>query len=532
MKKLLQNRNFYLAFAGVLVGALLLTLFDGRLVSLQGWFAYTIVLGLGLILILLTWRWIQPEKPPSVVLTATLIALSIRILVGLVLIRALPVYGYDQNAQNAGYVYFDAYKRDTDAWDRARSDQPLLNAFTNPKVSDQYGGTLFYSAGIYRYLSPDAHRPLLVTSVNATLAVLGMLFAWTFVSHYFGKTAGIISVWLMALYPESVLLGASQMREPFLITALAAALWAYALWTEDQGRKSLILALVILFITLPISPPFILVLLVTIGLVWIWERKMNLRRVAPIMIFGLALAFFSIYFAARSWGALEGISGSLWQIILGWWEHTGGTWRINLVTDQSLNLDVLLTQIPTWSQIPFLVIFGLAQPFLPAALFAPGAVIWRVIGILRSVGWFFFIPFLAYAPILAIRKRRQVKLGTFFAFYIWITALIASYRAPSYQWDNPRYRVVYLVMQVALVGWVWVKSREDKDPWVARLGWALMGFCLVLSHWYLGRFLDTPSLSLPMTMIAALGIAAIILVAGLLRDYLSKKNVNEGSLEV
>jgi 4-amino-4-deoxy-L-arabinose transferase-like glycosyltransferase len=371
-----------------------------------------------------------------------------------------------------------------------------------------------------------------VTTVNATIAGLGIILAWAFLVLFFNKEAGVIAVWLMALYPESVLLGASQMREPFLIMALAGALSAYALWIKGQGKRSTFLATAILMIALLISPPFIFIVLLTIGLAWLWERRMGIRQIVPITVLGAAVAFGSVYLAARSWGALEGISGSIWQILLGWWENTGGAWRVNIVTDQSLNLDVLLNRMPAWSQVPFLVVFGLAQPFLPAALASPGALIWRVIGILRSLGWFFFLPFFAYAPIFAVRNRREVRLGTLLAFYIWITALMASYRAPSYQWDNPRYRVVYLVVQAALIGWIWVKSREEKDPWIARLGWALGGFSLVIAHWYLGRSFDTPSLSLPVTMLSALGVAVIIPVLGLVRDYRSRRKIPSRSLEV
>jgi hypothetical protein len=246
----------------------------------------------------------------------------------------------------------------------------------------------------------------------------------------------------------------------------------------------------------------------------------------------MLLALLSVVFAARSWGALEGISGSLWQIFIGWWEHTGGAWRVNLVTDQSLNLDVLLLRLPDWVHIPFLVVFGLAQPFLPAAIVAPGAPIWRVIGIFRSMGWFLVLPFLLYAPIYAIRKMGWRHIATYLSIYVWITALVASYRAPSYQWDNPRYRVVYLVIQAALIGWLWVKREEERNPWVVRLGWSVLGFCLIVTHWYLGRFFPLPSLSLPMTMILAIAVAVIIPLAGIGKDLVQARRLPGTSQEV
>ena len=533
MRARLSNRNFLLAVALVLLAASALVFLDGNQATLQGWFAYAVILGVGAGLILATWLWIQPEGIPRTVLIAAIATMTIRILLGLVLLRALPEYGYDQIAQRDGYVSYDAYKRDTDAWARSKSDQPLLNAFTTPKESDQYGGYLFLSAAVYRYLSPDAHRPLLMTAIGAAVAGIGTLLSWVFIRHYFGTKAALIGAWLMALYPEAVLWGSSQMREPFLITALAGALSSYTLWLSGYSKRSLLLATLVIFIlTLPISPPFVLVLLVTVGLSWLWEQKLDLRRTLPLIALAILLAFISVYIAARSWVALEGIHGSIWQIITGWWEHTGGAWRVTLVTDQSLNLDVLLLRLPNWLHVPFLVIFGLAQPFLPAAIVAPGATIWRLIGSFRAIGWFLFLPFLLYAPVKSIRKMGWRHITTYMSIYVWITALAASYRAPSYQWDNPRYRVVYLVIQVALIGWLWVKRAEARDPWVVRLGWANLGFNLVVAHWYVGRVFHTPRLSLPTTMLLAIAIGIMIPIAGMASDYLQAKKIARTSVEV
>jgi hypothetical protein len=369
-----------------------------------------------------------------------------------------------------------------------------------------------------------------MTSIGAVVAGIGTLLSWVFIRHYFGTKAALIGAWLMALYPEAVLWGSSQMREPFLITALAGALTSYTLWLSGHSKRSLLLATLSIFLlTLPISPPFVLVLLVTVGLGWLWGQKVDLRRTLPFIVLAILLAFISVYFAARSWIALEGIHGSIWQIIIGWWEHTGGTWRVTLVADQSLNLDVLLLRMPTWSHIPFLVLF---QPFLPAAIVAPGASIWRVIGIFRSMGWFLILPFLLYAPLYSIRKMGWRHIATYLSFFVWITALVASYRAPSYQWDNPRYRVVYIALQAALIGWLWVKREEERDPWVVRLGWSVLGFCLVVTHWYLGRFFPLPSLSLPMTMILAIVVAVLIPLAGMAKDLVQARRLPGTSQEV
>ena len=74
----------------------------------------------------------------------------------------LPVSGYDTKTQQSGYLFFDAYRRDSQAWDLAQSSKPLMKAFDDKYSSDQYGGLLWMSAFIYRYLSAGVHQPLLV----------------------------------------------------------------------------------------------------------------------------------------------------------------------------------------------------------------------------------------------------------------------------------------------------------------------------------------------------------------------------------
>ncbi len=43
-------------------------------------------------------------------------------------------------------------------------------------------------------------------------------------------------------------------------------------------------------------------------------------------------------------------------------------------------------------RIPFLVLYGILQPVLPAAIAYPGIAIMRVIAIFRSTGWYLIAP--------------------------------------------------------------------------------------------------------------------------------------------
>src|SRR5678816_2840290 len=124
-------------------------------------------------------------------------------------------------------VFTDAHRRDDEAWKLAYSSRFILEAFSKKFAYDQYGGLLAFSAFVYRYLSPDAHRPLMLILLSAIVAALGIPFLWRAVNQIFGEKVAWASTWIFALYPESILLGASIMREPYLLTFSAMALYGF-----------------------------------------------------------------------------------------------------------------------------------------------------------------------------------------------------------------------------------------------------------------------------------------------------------------
>ncbi|MGH2605957.1 MAG: hypothetical protein ACRDG5_05140, partial [Anaerolineales bacterium] len=106
----------------------------------------------------------------------------------------------------------------------------------------------------------------------------------------------------------------------------------------------------------------------------------------------------------------------------------------------------------------------------------------------------------------------------FLVLLVWLTAILASFRASSYQWDSPRYRAVFLAAQAALVGWAWVHSRETQTPWLGRVAGVTGFMVLAALQWYLGRFCGTPSLGLPQTLALILLGSALLLVGGWVWD--------------
>jgi hypothetical protein len=481
---------------GSSVVGLILSLTDGFGFSLPGWSAYSILTAISLLLIFLVWAAVERDERSGWLFTVALIAFLLRLGVGVALYRALPVYGYGEKAEQAGYVYWDAYKRDSDAYARGRGELPLVAAFSDPKRSDQYGGLLFVSAGIYRFLGTEQHRPLLPVTLLAGIASLAVIFSWGVGRRLFNPSVAAGAAWIAALYPEAVLLGASQMREPFLITAFAMSIYSYFVAKDGELQRGLLwLAAAIGIFTLPISPPFVAVIVVTLLVTGLWEQRVLSKRVVLIILLALILLLIGGFLAARAWSALEEIEGTPLAIVQAWLGNAVASWRVNRVSEQSVWLDTLLSGMPASLQLPFLVLFGLVQPFLPAALVAPGSMLWKSIAIWRSLGWFMLLPLLLYGTVASIRRLGWRHVGTFFSLFVWISALIASYRAPSYQWDNPRYRAVFLAVQGVIAAWAWWQGRQSHDPWMRHL-FVIFGVdTLIFTYWYLGRYTALPKLA-------------------------------------
>ncbi len=481
---------------GVFLSSALMAALDGRGFSLAGWFAYLTLGALCAGLVTLAWRGVTHGRGPRWLLVAILVALGLRLALGLALAAALPRYGYDEAPQRAGYVFRDAYDRDNDSRRLAKSDAPLWSALTERADSDQYGGLTFISAAAYRYLSPARHRPMLVVLLGATASALAVLFTWAFVSLTFGGRAAKFAAWTVALYPEAVLLGASQMREPFVIMGVALAFFGYARLRSGSLRAGVLLSLLGVLATLPISPPYALAELLILGAAWAWEGSRSRRLALTLVIPGAAAVILLLLVVAGAWSGIGDLSGSALGVIRDWIANAAGQWRVTSIRDLSGWLDLLFDLLPPWAHVPFLVAYGAVQPLLPAALADnTGAPLWQAIAIYRAVGWFSLLPFLLYAPFAALRREGWRSLAFYLAVLVWVWTLLAAYRATGYQWDSPRYRAGLLAAQAALAGWAWVHARRSRSPWLRRTAMLVVIPTLVFLHWYIGRYYHTPRLS-------------------------------------
>jgi len=160
--------------------------------------------------------------------------------------------------------------------------QTLWSAFDKNYYTDQYGGLLALSALTYRYFSPDSHRPLLIVVLAALIAALGVPFLYKATRLLWDEKLAFVSVWLFSLYPESVLTGGAQMREPFLLTFIAMAFWGFAEWLNQGRSRGWWWVGISMAGMLLVSPAIALVLLVLLG-GWLWVRGERKRVPWPIL---------------------------------------------------------------------------------------------------------------------------------------------------------------------------------------------------------------------------------------------------------
>ncbi|MGC1375918.1 MAG: hypothetical protein WA821_06845 [Anaerolineales bacterium] len=524
---------------GLALGAALALVSPGAF--LPGWLAFSLLAILALLALTASHRLAGGGKTLGVILA---LAFALRLGLGVGAYVLEPRIGYDNPVNKAGYLFTDAFVRDNQAWDLATSSNSLMTAFDEKLVSDQYGGLLWVSSLEYRYLSPDAHRPLLVTLLAALFGALGAAFVWAAGKRISTEKLALVSALVFAFFPEAVLQGAAQMREPFLMTFIAMAFYGLVEWqasrrpqTSQQTsevfplrglRKTsevlgwswlwIVLALIGMFL---VSPGFILVTLIAAA-GWLYFSQDG-RRI-PWQAVVAALAVFAIAFIvlSLSWTSLVAVKSGGPLGVVGDWARETVKWNQQLLKNSSGIVQLLFEKFPSGLQLPFVAIYGILQPVLPAAIFEPAsASFWQVLGIVRALGWYLMLPFLAYAPFSASKmdgsqKRRWLWLG----LVVWAWIVIASLRGGADQWDNPRYRVILLGWQAILVAQAFLALKQGRGRWWLRILGVEAVLLVVFTHWYMYRYMNIGfNIGIRNTLALAIGLS-ILLVLG---DWLVEK---------
>lgn len=536
---LLKRSDFlWLLPTGLALGAVLGLLGPGAF--LPGFLAFSLLSITGLLILKVGWRLGRGGKTLAWVLA---LAFALRLGLGVGAYVLEPLIGYDNETNRAGYLFTDAFVRDGQAWELAQSPNSLLTAFDEKLLSDQYGGLLWVSALLYRYLSPDAHRPLLVTLLAAWFGALGVAFVWATAKRLSGESSARVAAIVFAFYPESILQGAAQMREPFLMTFVAVAFYGLVEWQALQNSEVsksypddkkqfaktsefyspwlwMALALAGMFL---VSPGFILVTLVVSG-GWLYFSE---DRSLPWQVILVALGVFVVAFIALSlsWESLVAVQGGGPLGVVGNWARETVKWNQQLLKSGSGIVQLVFENVPAVLHLPFVAVYGLLQPVLPAVVFEPSVPFWQILGTLRSLGWYALLPVLAYAPFAAsgidgLEKRRWLWL----ALAVWAWALIASLRGGADQWDNPRYRVILLAWQALVAAQVFLLLKQGRGRWLLRILVVEAVLLVVFTHWYMYRYLGIGfNIGIRNTLALALGVSTLLVVCDWVVEKLRQK---------
>jgi hypothetical protein len=496
----------WVVVTAAVVGAGLALLQPGSLWT--GWISFTILLAIGLATLRIAVRWAGGGRTLAVM---TGLALGLRLLVGTSLYVVLPLDGYDDPDDRAGHVFTDAHRRDDQAWELAASGTPLWAAFDRSYYTDQYGGLLAASALTYRVLSADSHRPLLMLTLAALFAALGVPFFFRAARSLWDAQLATFSSWLYCLYPESVLTGGAQMREPFLLTLISITLWGFAEMLAERNRAGWAWILVGLAGLVAVSPG---IALATVVLLAVWLRVRGAPLRSPAVIWAVAAVVAAVALLLLAWSVRTSGSASDTPIgVLARWFQDSVSWVIFQLERGSGQVQNVFSKIFPAAQLVFVVGYGVTQPLLPPAFFEPTTVTWHVVGILRSAGWYLLLPLLVYSPISFWMSKKDAgrRVWLWLATFSWLWILICAVRAGGDQWDNPRYRLIFFGIQALVVGRAWLSWKTARDPWLPRVLVAEIVCLLIFGQWYVSRYYLVGT-HFPIMMVMGVCIASVLLI--------------------
>ncbi len=441
--------------------------------NMQEWSRIPAGLLIGAGIIYLTWVLFQKHEMPKKLLYLIIAAFLIRFALGVFWDWALPEFGYDNPVNNAGYVMEDAFNRDQAAWTLAQSDEPLLSAFSGFSHTDQYGGLIFISASIYRFLGGTLHQPLMLVAVFGAISAIGVMFVWLIAKKLFNLKTANLAAWFLMLYPEACLLGSSQMREAVTPTMALAIIFMVLLIQKEFSWKKATSLILLFIISFLISFPFGGVLFAVAGVMlalpyfqqWVEGKNKWLVRFTSIFLF----------------------TGSLLAI----WIYVGRTYGVWYQQYLSLygsgKLAFVLESVPKNLHSGILTVYGIFRPLLPAALTSLGNPVWQGIAIWRSVGWTLLLFLLVLSSIKVIQEKKWLHIAGVLSIINWIWIVVASYRSGGDMWDNPRYRLFIAGIQVLLAAWFIADRPKKRNPWTRR-GIIITALTIVLYLlWYVNR---------------------------------------------
>jgi hypothetical protein len=259
---------------------------------------------------------------------------------------------------------------------------------------------------IYRYLSPDVHRQALPLVVNAVAAAAGVMLLWAAVKIWFGDKVAWFSALIFTFYPDAILLGSSQMREPLVMTGVVMSQYSIAIMRPRNfiWIGWLIASGLILF---ALQPPVALVAFIILFGFWLFNPKREHSWILLIVISGLLIIGMLVVISV--WANLPSLQEAGPFSIIVTWLQNNLEFQSQVTERASGMIQKLFDAVgERWRWLVILV-YGMAQPVLPAVFGDPdAALIIRVITFLRAAGWYALIPLLFYAILAAARSREGI----------------------------------------------------------------------------------------------------------------------------
>jgi len=509
--------------------------------SIQGWFAFFGIISIGSVVLLAGW-WVVRSDPaihsdslqdprsnisdsdtdksfhlylPGWLAWLLIGATVFRLGAGVLWFVVLPDIGYDSEVELSGYIMADAFNRDISAWDLAQSEKPLSTAFGGYHNADQYGGMLYGSALVYRYLGGKEHQPLQIVVLTAAFSSLVVLFAWAFARRVWDGAVAGIAAWIVALFPDAVLLGSAQMREALMMSFAIMAFYGLVRAWQDRSLAGVVLMVAPILLVLPLSPLFGVMLTGMLGLFavfldggpWLKNWRMWALLIGLVVLGLVVITLFGEQILPER--ASDPVT------LLQRWLKQAGRWQAYNSRHASGWMQKIFRSTPTWMHTWLVLVYGIARPFLPAALFDQAIAIWKMIAVWRSLGWTLLLPFLLIAPLVAWRHNGWRRHAMGLCLLVWIGIFISSFRGGGDHWDNPRYRATWIGLQAVLAGWVWVTQRRSGSPWLRRV---IIGMGLILIWWVPWYLRRITTIGWPITNVfltLGLGLASVLLYLGL-----------------
>ena len=203
------------------------------------------------------------------------------------------------------------------------------------------------------------------------------------------------------------------------------------------------------------------------------------------------------------------------------WILDAGKWDATLALTSSGWIQQIFSQIPEFLHLPFITIYGLLQPVLPAAIVEPSIPVWKFIGIFRSLGWLILSSLFLYGFVFIFRSKEKSKQKEWIIFFVMIAfwIFLSSLRAGGDMWDNPRYRLSLLVPISLFLGASTSFAIQTKDHWLWRIFAGQFVLNVFFLQWYISRYTNIwGKLDFPVMIGLILLINALIFGQGIYQD--------------